>query len=158
MPIVYAQIEGICFDVTGKPFFNYKDGAKAVDARTLASLDEALPAARKWFSERADTTAADGTPSRHGVLHGRELAYDNRTISTKAFVLLLAVMEWAQPSAAELGEWFEQCASPAPSGPLPRTRVAGGRTAGSSPRRRSLSTGCASASTADTSAGRALPA
>lgn len=108
VPIVYAQVEGLCFDVTSKPFFSRGSGAaQPVDSRTLAGLHEALPVARQWFSESVDRTVADGGGSRHGILHGRELAYDDRVISTKAFVLLFAVMEWAEPIAAELGEWFE---------------------------------------------------
>lgn len=40
-------------------------------------------------------------------MHGRALRYDNHLLSVKAFVLLLAVVEWARPIATQLGEWFE---------------------------------------------------
>jgi hypothetical protein len=40
-------------------------------------------------------------------MHGRALRYDNRLLSVKVFVLLLAVVEWARPIATQLGEWFE---------------------------------------------------
>lgn len=109
VPIVYAQVEGICYDVTGKPFFSRRDSAaQPVDSRTLAGMSEALPVARQWFSEGLDfTSTSPEHASRHGVLHGRSLRYDNRLASTKALVLLLAVVEWARPIAAELGKWFE---------------------------------------------------
>lgn len=42
-------------------------------------------------------TGAIGSETRHAVMHGRELRYDTRVNSTKAFVLLAAVAEWAQP-------------------------------------------------------------
>ena len=45
-----------------------------------------------------------GKLSRQGILHGRELGYDTLINSTKSFVLLVAVIEWAQPRARELAE------------------------------------------------------
>jgi hypothetical protein len=42
-----------------------------------------------------------GKLSRHGILHGRELRYDTQMNSTKALVLLAAVIEWAQADARE---------------------------------------------------------
>lgn len=110
IPIVFAQVEGICFDVTNRPFFSMKEGRRVepVDDATLAGMDEALPVARAWFSAGVDDTTMSPAPgSRHGVLHGRALAYDNRLLSIKAIALLLAVIEWARPIAAELAKWFE---------------------------------------------------
>lgn len=104
VPIVYAQVEGICYDVTGKPFFSRRSNVEPVDNETLAGLDEALPVARQWFSQSVDQTSTDGLGSRHGVLHGRELRYDNYVLSTKALVLLLAVVEWARPIAGRRAE------------------------------------------------------
>ncbi|HEV2069588.1 MAG TPA: hypothetical protein VGR26_07340 [Acidimicrobiales bacterium] len=110
IPIVYAQVEGICFDVTDKPFFSTREDRKVqpVDDETLAGLHEALPVARDWFSAGLHhTSLSPDDGSRHGVMHGRALRYDSRLLSVKAFALLLAVMEWARPIAAQLGEWFE---------------------------------------------------
>ena len=39
----------------------------------------------------------DGELRRHGILHGRELGYDTLRNSTKVFVALFSVVEWAQP-------------------------------------------------------------
>jgi hypothetical protein len=110
VPIVYAQVDGICFDVTNKPFFSTREDRKVqpVDDETLAGLHEALPVARDWFSAGLrHTSLSPDDGSRHGVMHGRALRYDNHLLSVKAFVLLLAVVEWARPIATQLGEWFE---------------------------------------------------
>lgn len=45
----------------------------------------------------ATPLGATGSDKRHGIMHDRELRYDNRVNSTKVFVLLAAVVEWAQP-------------------------------------------------------------
>lgn len=104
IPIVLAQIDGITHDATtspqdekGRSFFSLHGRRKAevVDEETLAGINQALPVVRNWFSTEYVTTATGGTPYRHGVLHGRELTYDTRINSTKCFVLLLAVWEWA---------------------------------------------------------------
>lgn len=50
---------------------------------------------RDWFSASVAVGAAHGTVSRHGVMYGRELRHDSRANSTKSFVLLLAIWEWA---------------------------------------------------------------
>lgn len=47
---------------------------------------------------------------RHGIVHGRELAYGTRANSTKAFAALLALIVWAQPIARDRKErlWRER--------------------------------------------------
>ncbi len=77
VPIVYAQVDGICFDVTNKPFFSTREDLKVqpVDDETLAGLHEALPVARDWFSaglRHTSLSPEDGY--RHGVMHGRALS------------------------------------------------------------------------------------
>jgi hypothetical protein len=113
IPIVLAQIDGITHDATtspqdtmGRSFFSLRGRRQAeiVDDETLAGINEALPIVRRWFSTEYATTAAGGTPNRHGVLHGRELTYDTRINSTKCFVLLLAVWEWANRKLASEAE------------------------------------------------------
>jgi len=103
IPIVLAQVDGIVADATtsdkthkGKRFFSSgRDQADVVDDETLAGFSEALPVVRDWFSEAYWHTDDQGSANRHGVMHGRELAYDTPVNSTKCFVLVLAVWEWA---------------------------------------------------------------
>ncbi len=104
IPIVLAQVDGITHDATttstdpkGRTFFSTRLDRQAdvTDAETLAGIEFGLPAVRDWFSASVVKSAAHGTVSRHGVMHGRELRYDSKSNSTKSFVLLLAVWEWA---------------------------------------------------------------
>lgn len=99
-------IDGITADATlppkgrgGKMFFS-PSGSKYVDVvddATLAGMNAALPVARQHFMTEIRGTGVRGSLSRHGVMHGRELGYDTKAKSTKTFVLLAAVVEWAQP-------------------------------------------------------------
>jgi hypothetical protein len=158
VPMVYAQVEGICFDVTNKPFFSTREDLKVqpVDDETLAGLHEALPVARNWFSAGLrHTSLSPNDGSRHGVMHGRALRYDNHLLSVKV----------------------SSCCSPSSSGPVrsppswvsgsrPRssrctrapgiqTKAAGCSIVGSSARRRARSVTCRRVRQAGTGTGAA---
>lgn len=109
IPIVLAQIDGITHDATTSPsrpagvsLFSASRNVDAAvaDDETVAGMNAALPTVRDWFFDSAVTTSVRGALNRHAVLHGRELAYDSRRNSVKAFVLLLAVWEWANRKLA----------------------------------------------------------
>jgi hypothetical protein len=100
IPILLAQIEGFVADVSGgKLFFSQRPNkaADVIDATAIATQDEALPVVREFFSASMNYTASEGSLSRHAILHGRELGYATRINSVKSFVLLQALVEWAQP-------------------------------------------------------------
>lgn len=105
VPIVLAQIDGIVWDLTDGKVGFYSGGKQAthlVDNETVAGLPEGLELLRQFVAQNAWETGITGQLTRHGIMHGRELGYDTRINSTKAFVLLLAVVDWAQPRAREL--------------------------------------------------------
>lgn len=107
VPIVLSQIDGIVWDLTeGKAgFFSAgKQAAELVDNETVAGLPEGLVVLRQLVGQSVRETGTTGQLTRHGIMHGRELGYDTRINSTKAFVLLLAVVDWAQPRAHELAD------------------------------------------------------
>lgn len=103
IPLLLAQVEGICMDATatdsrpkGLGFFSKASGSDSViDDATVAGMECGLAAVRAYFSSEVPTSGAHGAGSRHGVMHGRDLAYDTPAMSTKCLVLLLAVWEWA---------------------------------------------------------------
>jgi hypothetical protein len=96
--LVLTQVEGIVMDATGgRPFFSRRGTKAAVrDESTIAGLPAALPSLRDLFTEPVSVTAADGSLSRHGVLHGRELGFGTEVYSAKVFCLLACVMEWSR--------------------------------------------------------------
>jgi len=98
VPIVMFQIDGLVRDLTaGRNGFFSDLGARTHlrDTTTIAGLDEGLAALQSYFGRPQATSGSTGGISRHGVVHGRELGYDTLINSTKCFVLLLAVIEWA---------------------------------------------------------------
>jgi hypothetical protein len=106
VPILLAQADGICQDLVGSKadmqFFNLQPKKQYfADASTIAGMPDGLEHLRPLFSEVMRKSGATGKLSRHGILHGRELRYDTQLNSTKALLLLAAVIEWAQANAGE---------------------------------------------------------
>jgi hypothetical protein len=98
IPIVLAQAEGLTYDAVGRAFFSKGTADDdIVDDLTLAGMQRSLPAARTWFSGDVRQLQSTGGCSRHGVLHGREVGYATKRNSVKAFALLAAVWDMAQP-------------------------------------------------------------
>lgn len=108
VPIVLAQIEGLTADVTGgRLFFSTDERRRAaiVENDSLATLSWSLPVVRAAFSTgQHETVVHSRGLSRHGILHGRDLGYGTELVSTKCFVLLAAVVEWAQVELRRQGE------------------------------------------------------
>lgn len=101
IPLLQAQLEGIVMDVTeGRKFFT-KGTQKAdlVDPSQLVSIEACLAALQATYGQDVKHTQTEGSLSRHGVLHGRELAYDTRVNSAKTWSVLDALVEWAVPKA-----------------------------------------------------------
>lgn len=104
IPLLQAQLEGIVMDVTeGKKFFT-KGAAKAdlVNPTQLMGVEVGLAALQATYGEDVKQTQSAGSLSRHGVAHGRELAYDTRVNSAETWSVLSALVAWALPKAREL--------------------------------------------------------
>jgi hypothetical protein len=106
VPLLLAQVEGIVMDVTGGKKFFTKGPAKAdlVEPENLVSIEAGLAALQAIFGSDVKETQTGGSLSRHGVAHGRELAYDTRVNSAKTWSVLDALVEWALPKARGLVE------------------------------------------------------
>ncbi|GAB3823067.1 hypothetical protein GCM10028820_34590 [Tessaracoccus terricola] len=104
IPLLQAQLEGIVMDVTGgKKFFTRgTEKADLVDPTKLMSIEAGLAALQATYGAGVKQTQMEGSLSRHGVAHGRELAYDTRVNSAKTWSVMHALAEWALPKARVL--------------------------------------------------------
>lgn len=96
IPIVLGQIDGITVDLLNSSFFGKGSTQKLKANETIVGHPSGLPTIADRLSEpRFNTSnAATDLPYRHGTLHGRDLQYDSRRNSTKAFATLLAMRVW----------------------------------------------------------------
>lgn len=98
IPILQAQIEGLAVDATGgRKFFTKRNPADVVDPARLATIRSNLAVLHLVYGADVPVTQVAESLSRHGVAHGRELAYDTRINSAKTWSLMDAMVEWAQP-------------------------------------------------------------
>lgn len=106
IPIVHAQMEGIVMDVTGgrKFFTRGRQKADVTDPSQLVSITACLATLQTTYGESVTETQANGSLSRHGIAHGRELAYDTRANSAKSWSVLDSLVEWALPLSRREGQ------------------------------------------------------
>ena len=104
VPIVLAQADGIVLELTGRQLFVAGRPKHLADSETLAGLPEGLRLLAPLLAESQGQTMTSGALRRHGILHGRELGYGTLINSTKCFVLLFAVMDWAEAPVQRLVE------------------------------------------------------
>jgi hypothetical protein len=97
IPIVLMMMDGAVNDIDkGKGFFAENTDVTAWNS--IAAHSTGLKVLKKILSDtRKRTTEETLTmPYRHGILHGRDLGYANRTVAAKSWLALFAVNDWAR--------------------------------------------------------------
>lgn len=96
IPVLLMIIDGFVNDVSRSKGF-FAEGTDLTAWDSIAAHDRGLQAlAEFWRQGRKKTTMEPiSVPYRHGILHGRDLAYDNRTVAAKLWAALFALREWA---------------------------------------------------------------
>jgi hypothetical protein len=118
VPVVLALMDGLVSDLHEKQrgrargFFAEEADLEAWDSvaghsKGLMALSSLLRTPRQKL-----TTEPQGIPYRHGILHGKDLGYDNQMVAAKAWAALFAVRDWA--FKAEAGKLDVQPPEPRP--------------------------------------------
>jgi len=96
VPILLMMIDGAVNDIDkGKGFFADNTNLTAWDS--IAAHSSGLTALKKVFGDGRHKTTKEEIklPYRHGILHGRDLGYANKTVSAKCWAALFAIKDWA---------------------------------------------------------------
>ncbi len=97
VPVVLALMDGLVSEVSEnqRGFFATDVDLRAWDS--ISAHDKGLNAIARIFQKtrRKTTTKPISVPYRHGILHGRDLSYDNQLVATKVWAALFAVRDWA---------------------------------------------------------------
>ncbi|HXT62500.1 MAG TPA: hypothetical protein VN696_05645 [Pyrinomonadaceae bacterium] len=106
IPVVLALLDGLVNELHEKRrgFFSDKVDLTAWDS--IAAHEKGLNALSKIFQKGRykTTTEQIRLPYRHGIMHGMDLGYANKTVAAKCWAALFAVRDWALKSESGLIE------------------------------------------------------
>ncbi len=96
IPIILLIIDGAVNDIEGKGFF--ADGTDLTAWDSIAAHNSGLSELAKILGQTRKKTNIEpiDIPYRNGILHGRDLVYDNKVVAAKTWATLFAVRDWAQ--------------------------------------------------------------
>ncbi|MDF1836192.1 MAG: hypothetical protein P1U62_15140, partial [Alteraurantiacibacter sp. bin_em_oilr2.035] len=95
IPLVLIACDGFASDVLGTSPFEKNADLSQFDS--VVAHSSSLPAAIARITKgvRKSSDDALSLPLRHGILHGRSLGYANRAVCGKAWMLMIALVDWA---------------------------------------------------------------
>lgn len=95
IPVVLTIIDGIVNDIEQKGFFAKGVNLTAWDS--IAAHSSGLQQLCRLFNQTRTKTTTEqiSVPYRHGILHGRDLGYANKTVAAKTWAALFAIKDWA---------------------------------------------------------------
>lgn len=95
VPLVLIACDGLASDVLGTSPFEKNADLSLFDS--MVAHPSSLPAAiaRITTGVRKSSDNELSLPLRHGILHGRSLGYANRAVCGKAWMLMIALVDWA---------------------------------------------------------------
>jgi hypothetical protein len=95
VPLILLASDGFASEVLGTSPFEKNADLSLFDS--MVAHPTALPAmiARLTKGVRKSSDDPLSLPLRHGILHGRSLGYANRAVCGKAWMLMIALVDWA---------------------------------------------------------------
>jgi hypothetical protein len=113
IPVVLALTDGLVSEISENQRGLFAEGVDLRAWDSIAAHSKGLNTLARILQKtrRKTTTEPIDLPYRHGILHGRDLAYDNRLVATKAWAALFAVRDWAGLAERDLLD------APAPTAP-----------------------------------------
>ena len=108
VPLILIACDGFASDVLGTSPFEKDADLTAFDsiAGHPNSLQFLLKKVTKGVRKSSDEELK--LPLRHGILHGRSLGYANRIVCMKAWLLMIALVDWAYDKTSEKERKREQ--------------------------------------------------
>ena len=101
VPLILIACDGFASDVLGTSPFEKGADLTAFDSIVghPSSLQFLMGEITKGVRKSSDDELT--LPLRHGILHGQSLGYANRTVCMKAWLLMIALVDWAYDKEGE---------------------------------------------------------
>lgn len=94
-PILLMMIDGVVNDVT-KDLGLFAENVDVSAWDSIAAHDSGLGQLSRLLGKTRKKTNNESIdiPYRHGIMHGKELSYDNKLVAVKTWALLFVVRDW----------------------------------------------------------------
>jgi len=101
VPLILIACDGFASDVA--PVSPFEKDADLSCFDSITGHDTSLPALIKLITKGVRKSRDDeiDVPLRHGILHGRSLGYANKKVCAKAWLLMMALVDWAIDKSSE---------------------------------------------------------
>ncbi len=104
VPVILALMDGLVNELNPQ---NVGIAADKADLRAwdcITSHEKGLNALKKILFKSRTTTQTEEikVPYRHGILHGIDLGYANKTVAAKTWAALFAVRDWAMKAESKM--------------------------------------------------------
>jgi hypothetical protein len=101
VPLILIACDGFASDVLSTSPFEKDADLSVFDS--IVGHTTSLPALIKLVIKGVRKSSDDelSLPMRHGILHGRSLGYANRRVCMKAWMLMIALVDWACDKESE---------------------------------------------------------
>lgn len=108
IPIVLALLDGMVNDISNNLRGFFADGADLTAWDSIAGHSKGLARLSELFKKPRKKICTDPItiPYRNGIMHGIDLAYDNKVVAAKVWAALFAAGEWA--AKMERGETYPE--------------------------------------------------
>ncbi len=96
IPLLLSIIDGVVNDVS-KHIGLFAEGTNVSAWDSISGHESGLPCLAKLMSQNRNKTRDSKItiPYRNGIMHGRELNYDNKLVAAKCWAALFAARDWA---------------------------------------------------------------
>lgn len=104
VPVVLALLDGMVNDLHERQRGFFAEDADLQAWDSIAGHRKGLNALARIFrvTRRKTRTEQITVPYRHGIIHGRDLGYDNAIVAAKSWAALFATRDWALKAEADL--------------------------------------------------------
>lgn len=101
VPLILIACDGFASDILGTSPFEKEADLSVFDS--IAGHPTSLPSLIKLLTKGVRKSSDDNLslPLRHGILHGRSLGYSNKLVCMKAWMLMIALVDWAADKDSE---------------------------------------------------------
>jgi hypothetical protein len=116
VPLLLALLDGLVSDISKHVGF-FAEGADMTAWDSIAAHETGLKSLAKIMGRGRNRTNEESIsiPYRNGILHGRELAFDNKIVAAKCWAALFSIRDWAgaladgkaQPKDEKETSWSE---------------------------------------------------